>query len=68
MEPERITPEQAQQKISSGTPIAIVDARSAESWGKATRQIPGSVRLPPDEAERYLSRVPRDATVITYCT
>jgi rhodanese-related sulfurtransferase len=68
MELERITPSEADRMLVSGAPVVFIDARSAESWEKATAQIPGSLRVPPDEAEAHLSRVPRDRMVITYCT
>lgn len=68
MEPERITPDEAQRMWASGAPVAFVDARSAESWAKASRQIPGSVRVPPDDVESRLAQVPQGKTIITYCT
>ena len=46
----------------------FVDARSAESWSKAESQIPGSVRVPPDEVAGHVDGVPRGRAVVTYCT
>jgi rhodanese-related sulfurtransferase len=33
-----------------------------------TRTIQGSVRIPPEEIEQRFSELPRDKTVIAYCT
>jgi len=68
MEVTRITVDEVRERLARGEPLAIVDARSAESWGKTTTQIPGSVRVPPDEVEKRASSVPRDRAVVTYCT
>jgi hypothetical protein len=48
--------------------LVFVDARSAESWSKADTQIPGSVRVPPDEAGAHVNEVPRGRAIVTYCT
>jgi hypothetical protein len=48
--------------------IAVLDSRSADAWNKADGQIPGSIRVPPDEVARHVSAIPRDAIVVAYCT
>jgi rhodanese-related sulfurtransferase len=68
MEVTRITVDEVRERLARGEPLAIVDARSAESWGKARNQIPGSVRVPPDDVAGHAADVPRDRAVVTYCT
>ena len=46
----------------------FVDARSEASWGDSDTMIPGSIRVPPDEVDAHLDRVPRDRTIVTWCT
>jgi rhodanese-related sulfurtransferase len=46
----------------------FVDARSEASWGESDAMIPGSIRVPPDAVDEHLDRVPRDRTIVTYCT
>ena len=47
---------------------AFVDARSIASWGDSDVAIPGSIRVPPDDVDEHLDEVPRDRTIVTYCT
>jgi rhodanese-related sulfurtransferase len=68
MEVGRITIDELRERLDRGEPIAMVDARSAEAWGKADRQIPGSTRVPPDDIERHVSKVPKGRAVVSYCT
>lgn len=68
MDPLRITPEELARRLERGDPLTIVDARSAEAWSKAREQIPGSVRVSPDDADAAIASVPRDREVVTYCT
>jgi rhodanese-related sulfurtransferase len=68
MEITRITVDEVRERLARGEPLTVVDARSAEAWGKAETQIPGSVRVPPDDVAGHVDQVPRDRAVVTYCT
>ena len=68
MEVTRITVDEVRERIARGETLAIVDARSAESWGKARTQIPGSIRVPPDDVAGHAANVPRNRAVVAYCT
>jgi rhodanese-related sulfurtransferase len=67
MEPIRISVADAKALFDRGDAV-FLDTRSAESWGEADAQIPGSVRVPPDAVAGHLADVPRGRTVVTYCT
>lgn len=68
MEVTRIMVDEVRTRLDRGEPLVFVDARSAESWGKAKSQIPGSVRVPPDDVADYVNGVPRGRAIVTYCT
>jgi len=68
MEVTRITVDEVRERIARGETLNIVDARSAESWGKARTQIPGSIRVPPDDVAGHAANVPRNRAVVAYCT
>ena len=68
MEPIRITPAEVEERRRKGEELAFIDARSASAWQAATMQIPGSIRVPPDEVAQHLVAIPRDRRIITYCT
>lgn len=64
----RVTAEEVKARLDRGEKITFIDARSSESWQKADAQIPGSVRVPPNEAADKLKGIPKDRAVLTYCT
>ncbi|HEY7791230.1 MAG TPA: rhodanese-like domain-containing protein [Vicinamibacterales bacterium] len=67
-EPQRITATDVKRRLDRGEPITFVDTRAEEAWRKADAQIPGSIRVPPDEVEAHLRDIPRKGLVVTYCT
>lgn len=50
MAPKRVTVEEVKSWMDQERAPVFVDARSAESWAKASQQVPESIRVPPDEA------------------
>lgn len=68
MEPERISADEVRRRMSGGEAVTFVDARSASAWQQADQQIPGSIRVPPDEVASHMDRVPRNGLVVAYCT
>jgi hypothetical protein len=68
VEPNRVSVEQVKQWMDRGDSIVFVDSRKGVSWNSATTKLPGAIRVPPSEVERYLSEVPRDHVIVVYCT
>jgi rhodanese-related sulfurtransferase len=68
MEPARITLEEIEELQKKGEEIVFVDARASGAWRNAATQIPGSIRVPPDEVDKHLGDIPRDRLIVTYCT
>jgi rhodanese-related sulfurtransferase len=68
MEPTRITPQEVKRRVDRGERLVFVDSRSPEAWAEADEQIPGSIRIPPDESAQHLDKIPRGRLVVTYCT
>lgn len=69
IEVNRVTVDEVKERIDRGEPIALVDSRSAKAWEESDVEIRGAIRVPPDHAdESLLSQVPRDRSVVTYCT
>ena len=64
----RITVGEVRTRLERGEPLAIVDARSPDSWRQSDSQIPGSIRVPPDEVGAHLHEIPKDRAVLTFCT
>ena len=46
----------------------ILDVVASNVWPSMTRTIPGSIRIPPEEIQKRFGELPRDKTIIAYCT
>jgi rhodanese-related sulfurtransferase len=68
MEPTRVTVDEIKERMARGEPFTFVDTRNPQAWGEATTKLPGAIRVPADEVDAHLSEIPKDRTVITYCT
>jgi rhodanese-related sulfurtransferase len=68
MEPTRVTVDELKTRLDRGEQFAFVDTRNPKAWGEAESKLPGAIRVPADEVETHLDEIPKDRTVITYCT
>ena len=68
METTRVTVDEVKQRMDRGEAFTFVDTRNPKAWAEADTKLPGAIRIPADEAEQHLDQIPRDRTVITYCT
>ncbi len=48
--------------------VVFVDARSATALSRNPLQVPGAIHVPAKEVAKALKRLPRDRTLVTYCT
>ena len=64
----RVTVDEVKERMNRGEPLAFLDTRNPTAWGEAEVTLPGAIRMPADEVERRLEELPRDRTIITYCT
>ena len=46
----------------------FVDTRAPEAWDTSDMKLPGAIRVSPHEVEQHLAEIPRNASIITYCT
>jgi rhodanese-related sulfurtransferase len=68
MEATRVTVDELKERMDRGEQFAFVDTRNPKAWGEAETKLPGAIRVPADEVENHFGEIPRDRTVITYCT
>ena len=64
----RITVEDLRDRLDRGGDIFFVDTRNPTAWAEAETKLPGAIRVPADQVEQHLADIPRDRTVVTYCT
>lgn len=67
----RITPEELQTWLSGPNPPVVLDVRSRAQYAAADGQIPGSVRLLPDQVHEWATgpgAASRERKIVAYCT
>lgn len=68
MEPTRVTVDELKERIAREEELAFVDTRNEKAWAEAETKLPGAIRVPADEVAEHLDQIPKDRTVIAYCT
>ncbi|HET9598443.1 MAG TPA: cation:proton antiporter [Anaeromyxobacteraceae bacterium] len=64
----RVDPDELAALLSRPDPPLVLDVRSRSDRDRDPRQIPGSIRVPPDEVEAWARGRSVRGRVITYCT
>jgi NhaP-type Na+/H+ or K+/H+ antiporter len=64
----RITPEQLADRLNSPNQPLVLDVRSRSSYGHEMDQIPGSIRVLPDQVREWADGRPKDREMVAYCT
>jgi rhodanese-related sulfurtransferase len=64
----RITAEELKRRMDAGEDFTVIDVRNPAAWADADTVIPGAIRVPFDELEKHLSRIPKNRPVVAYCT
>jgi rhodanese-related sulfurtransferase len=67
-EVERITPEQLAEQLQSEHPPLVLDVRSRAHYARDDGQIPGSIRVLPDQIGDWAVDKPTDRPIVAYCT
>jgi rhodanese-related sulfurtransferase len=67
MDEIKVTPDKAKALLDQGQAV-FLDARSPEDWGRSRVQLPGSLRLTPEQVMPRAPQWPRGSSVIAYCT
>ena len=65
---KKITVDELRERLERDEDIFFVDTRNPTAWGEAETKLPGAIRVPADQVEQHLADIPRDRTVVTYCT
>lgn len=61
----RISIDDAKQQMKD---VVFVDARSAAALKRNPQQVPGAIHVPLKELDQRAKQLPRDRTLVTYCT
>jgi rhodanese-related sulfurtransferase len=63
----RIEAAEAKALVDAGEAV-ILDVVATHVWPAMTRSIEGAIRIPPDQIRERFGELPRDKTIIAYCT
>ena len=63
----RISVDELNDWMSSPTPPVVLDVRSRANFEASDGQIPGSIRVLPDQVTEWAADQPRDRMVVAYC-
>jgi rhodanese-related sulfurtransferase len=63
-----VTVDEVKSLLAQGQPVTFIDARNPIAWGSSKVKLPGAIRVPLDEVDTLLPRLPRDRRLIVYCT
>lgn len=64
----RITVDEVKQRMDRGEQFAFVDSRNPQAWSQSDKKLPNAIRVRAEELEQHLDEIPKDRTVIVYCT
>src|ERR1700676_808366 len=64
----RITVQELKRRMGAGEDFTVIDVRNPHAWAEAKTVIPEAIRVPSDELEKNLPRIPKNKPVVAYCT
>ncbi len=67
-EATRMTVNDAMGRLERGESLAFIDSRNPAAWSESDVKLPRAIRVPADDVAAHLAEIPRDRTIITYCT
>jgi NhaP-type Na+/H+ or K+/H+ antiporter len=64
----RITPAELAARLEGPHPPIVLDVRSRAQYERDSGQIPGGIRILPDQVEAWAAEALRERSVVVYCT
>ena len=64
----RITVEELKKRMEAGEDFTVIDVRNPQAWAESDTQIPEAIRVPLDQLDENLPRIPKGKPVVAYCT
>jgi len=64
----RISVEDLRRRMESGEDFVFIDTRNPLAWAQSDATLPNAIRVPFDNFEESLDKIPRDKSIVTYCT
>ena len=64
----RITVDEVRKRMEAGEDFVLIDTRNPQAWSQSDVKLPEAIRLPLDNLDENLSKIPKDKPVVAYCT
>ena len=64
----RITVDEVRKRMEAGEDFVLVDTRNPQAWSQSDVKLPEAIRLPLENLDENLSRIPNAKPVVAYCT
>ena len=61
-----VSKDQLKADLSKST-VRIIDVRTDHDWASSPWKIQGAVREDPDTVNQWMSKYPKEATIVLYC-
>jgi len=65
---QRITAQELKKRMDAGEDFTVIDTRNPTAWAETDTVIPEAIRIPVDELDQNLARIPKNRPVVAYCT
>ena len=64
----RISVHDLRKRMEGGEDFTIIDVRKTQVWDQSDTMIPEAIRIPLDNLDENLPRIPKDRPIVAYCT
>jgi len=64
----RISAAELGKKMEAGEDFVIIETRNTQAWGQTDVKLPEAIRVPADKLEENLAEIPKNKSVVAYCT
>ncbi len=64
----RITVDELKKRMEAGEDFVVIDTRNPQAWAQSDVMLPEAIRVPVDNLEEHLREIPKNKSIVTYCT
>ena len=64
----RISTDELKKRMEAGEDFVVIDTRNPQAWAQSDVKLPEAIRVPADKLEEQLAEIPKNKSVVAYCT
>jgi len=54
--------------MQAGEDIVFIDTRNPQAWAQSDVMLPKAIRVPADDLDEHIYEIPKERTIVGYCT